>query len=93
MFDSYNRWCDEAAATVRAHIRAEGYKPKELATRLPSVRAGRLTDFMKGKGEFAPRVIASYAEAAGLELDPPNFRKRTSWAPRIQKDEPRQDGG
>ncbi len=87
------RWCDEASDYVRQHIRAQGYKPKELATRLPSVRAGRLGDFMKGKGEFGPRVIASHAEASGLELEPPKFRRRDSWAPRVRKDEPREDWG
>ncbi len=90
---SYLNWCDEAASVVRQHIKQQGYRAVELATRRPSIREGRLKEFMQGKGAHSGRSIAIYAEAAGLGLERPKFRKRTSWAPRVRPDTPREDWG
>lgn len=49
---------------------------------MPSIRAGVLTDFVKGKGEYGQRGLINIAKAASLELEPPKFRKRPSMAPR-----------
>lgn len=79
---SYLKWCADAEEAIRAQIDHKGYKAKDLHQRLPSIRAGVLGDFMRGRGEFSPRALISLAEAAGLELEPPRFREKASMAPR-----------
>lgn len=79
---SYLKWCSDAEEAIRTHIKQEGYSARDLHQRMPSIRAGVLTDFVKGKGEYGQRGLINIAEAAGLELEPPRFRKRPSMAPR-----------
>ncbi|MBY0251595.1 MAG: hypothetical protein K2X54_09475 [Methylobacterium organophilum] len=86
---SYLKWCADAEEAFREHIKAEDYTAKDLHQRMPSIRAGVLDNFMKGKGEFAPRGLASIGEASGLELEPPRFRKRPSMAPRRDPETPK----
>lgn len=76
------KWCSDAEEAILSHIVDQGYSAKDLHKRLPSVRAGVLDSFVKGKGEYSPRGLVSLAEAAGLELEKPKFRKRDSMAPR-----------
>ena len=82
--DYYRRWRDEAAIQVKEHIEAQGYRAKDLATRNPAIRQGSLEEFLEGKRDFSTRAIAIYAEAAGLELEPPRFSKRADWKPRVR---------
>lgn len=91
--DSYVKWCRDASDYIREHIRKQGYSAKDLHSRLPSIRAGVLEDFVEHKGEYAPRRLVSIAESAGLELEPPRFRHRPSFAPRRAPDAPRKVWG